>query len=135
MSPRKVITPQETIARGISEATLQNYITFQAAEVLGWTWYHTHDSRKSPGGFPDLFMAHPKARRSLHAELKTELRELTREQVAWGIVLLELGEFYIWRPRDWLSGLITDVLQGVRLDQAREQTSLELADALHRSRA
>ena len=31
-----------------------------AAEGRGWLWFHCYDSRRSPPGFPDLVLAHPK---------------------------------------------------------------------------
>jgi hypothetical protein len=39
----------------MSERQLQDAIR-QAASLFGWLCYHTHDSRRSPEGFPDLFL-------------------------------------------------------------------------------
>ena len=35
------------------------YRVKQTAELCGWLAYHTHDSRRSDGGFPDLILAKP----------------------------------------------------------------------------
>lgn len=54
-----------------SEAELQRMVT-RLADTLGWTLqYHTHDSRRSQAGFPDLVLVHPGQGRIVYAELKT----------------------------------------------------------------
>jgi hypothetical protein len=86
--------------RAESEAAFQ-----QAVEGLagfdGWRIYHTHDSRRSHRGFPDLTLVRDE--RLIFAELKTEKGRVTREQREW---LEALGrvpavEVYLWRPSDW----------------------------------
>jgi hypothetical protein len=60
------------------EAWLKN-----AAPLFGWTLrYHTHDSRRSPSGFPDWVLIHPKGA-ILVLELKGVDGLPTEEQVAW----------------------------------------------------
>lgn len=70
------------------------------AHYLGWMSYHTHDSRHSEPGFPDLCMI--KDGRIVFAELKTETGKATPQQEHW---LKELSkcntEVYLWRPSDW----------------------------------
>ena len=51
----------------ISEAELQTAI-IDCAVALGWLVYHTHDSRHSPEGFPDLILV--REPRLIIAELK-----------------------------------------------------------------
>ena len=78
---------------------------FQAAVInlaryTGWLVYHTHDSRRSEPGFPDLVLA--KDKWLVTAELKTEKGTLTPAQTAWILALRETGnEVYVWRPSDW----------------------------------
>jgi hypothetical protein len=78
--------------------------TFQAAVVAlakrsGWKKYHTHDSRKSDAGFPDLLLVRE---RVIFAELKTESGRLTADQLNWRDWLLAAkAEWYCWRPSDW----------------------------------
>lgn len=52
-----------------------------AAGLLGWLVYRTHDSRRSPAGFPDLVLVKPP--RIVFAELKTETGRLQPDQVKW----------------------------------------------------
>lgn len=85
-----------------------------AARVLGWEVYHTHDSRRSVPGYPDLVLI----RRDLQivAELKRSRREKpTAEQTRW--LKLYRGArvpAFLWTPEDWDD--ITRVLQyGPRL--------------------
>lgn len=72
----------------------------RAARLLGWTLrYHTHDSRHSPSGFPDLVLVRE---RVVWAELKTDTGKLSAAQTEWINGLLEAGqEALVWRPRDW----------------------------------
>ncbi len=80
------------------------------AKQLGWMHYHTHDSRRSPAGFPDLVLV--RGSRLVIAELKTDCGTLTPEQVTWLTALRTCaGEVYIWRPRNWDD--IALVLRGV----------------------
>ena len=95
----------------MKEADFQAAV-IELAEMQGWRVYHTHDSRRSPPGFPDLTMV--RRQRLIFAELKREDGNPTDEQTAWlidlGIVsdsthALILGppvvEVFLWRPSDW----------------------------------
>lgn len=71
------------------------------AKRHGWLVYHTHDSRKSEAGFPDLCMVGPNDR-TIFAELKTATGQLTAAQEHWLDRLRAAGnEVYLWRPKDW----------------------------------
>lgn len=71
------------------------------AQIRGWREYHTYDSRHSTAGFPDLCMV--REGRLIFAELKTEKRAVTKEQLRWLDDLddVECCEVYVWRPSDW----------------------------------
>ena len=99
------------MAAAMTEATLQLNIT-RATRDLGWRPYHTHDSRRSQPGFPDLCMLHARQDRVIFAELKTEAGRTTKDQRAWAADLLALTvvEYYLWRPSDWLAGDVTRIL-------------------------
>lgn len=110
------MTPaQALIARQMTERELQDNV-IACAETLGWLVYHTHDSRRSPAGFPDLVLA--RDGRLILAELKTERGRVRAEQAAWLAALGEVDanrggvEVYIWRPSHWLSGEIEAILRG-----------------------
>lgn len=77
----------------------------ELARVCGWRVYATHDSRRSPAGFPDLVMVHKRSGRIIFAELKSERGRATREQLDW---LADLERHAcdgvtvaLWRPSDW----------------------------------
>lgn len=72
----------------------------ETAKYLGWWVYHTHDSRRSEPGFPDLVLVRPP--RLIFAEVKTAAGRLTQAQQDT-IVMLDqtCAESYIWRPADW----------------------------------
>jgi hypothetical protein len=103
------------IAKRMTEAELAANI-LDAAAKLGWrvkrdpTWRATC----ACPGFPDLTMARETANgqaRLIFAELKTERGKLTDPQVEWLALLSMAGHrAYVWRPRDWLSGGILEVL-------------------------
>jgi hypothetical protein len=63
--------------------------------------YHTHDSRNSPAGFPDIIVL--REGRMIVAELKREGGQPTPEQYFWLIEFLKMGntEVYLWYPSDW----------------------------------
>ncbi len=88
---------------GMSETELQNMI-LKEAKRFGWRSYHTHDSRRSQAGFPDLVMTN--GRRLIFAELKTQVGDPSDKQREW-LADLETtdAEVYLWRPSD-LDGAI-----------------------------
>lgn len=70
------------------------------AELCGFRVYHTHDSRGSQEGFPDLVMI--RGPRQIVAELKREGEKPTPEQLAWLYAFGGCGaEVFVWRPSDW----------------------------------
>jgi hypothetical protein len=80
------------------ESVLQNQVERLAA-LYGWRPYHTHDSRHSPPGFPDLVLV--RGTRLIFAELKTQRGRLTLAQSEWLEDLRETwAEVYVWRPAD-----------------------------------
>jgi hypothetical protein len=89
------VTPWEAI----SESALQSTVV-EMAEVLGWTAYHTYDSRRSQRGFPDLVMV--RQGRVIFAELKSAKGRVPPEQQHWLDQLRQCPgvETYLWRPSD-----------------------------------
>lgn len=89
----------------ISEDAFQAQVV-ELAELYRWLPYHTHDSRRSNPGFPDLVLV--RAPELIFAELKTEKGRVRPDQQAW---LAQLGlvaaaavgivEVHLWRPSDW----------------------------------
>jgi hypothetical protein len=82
------------------------YRVLEFARLMGWgppPPYYTHDSRRSPPGFPDLVLVRPP--RVIFAELKTDIapKELPFAQRLWMHALLRCPgvEWYLWRPRNW----------------------------------
>ena len=80
----------------------------QLAQLCGWWIYHTHDSRRSAPGFPDLVLA--KQGRVVFAELKSQRGRVSEPQRAWLDALApRVGQpashaAYVWRAgneRDW----------------------------------
>ncbi len=69
--------------------------------------YHTHDSRRSVPGFPDLVLCKPASEadeepgRVIFAELKRETGTLEPEQRLWLEALRGCPgvEVYVWKPR------------------------------------
>lgn len=82
----------------MSEAQWQRRIT-DLCDLLGLTWHHETDSRKSKEGFPDLVIV---GKGVIFAELKTMRGKMTAKQEEWNAALLAAGaEAVIWRPDDW----------------------------------
>jgi hypothetical protein len=97
----------------MTEAQLLGKIRY-LARLYGWRRvYHTHDSRRSDPGFPDLVLVHPGQRRIVFAELKTATGRTTPVQDAWLADLAAAGaEVHLWRPAD-LQRTIPTVLRGL----------------------
>lgn len=104
-----------------SEAAFQQQV-LNLAELYGWRAYHTHNSRRSQPGFPDLVLI--RGAELIFAELKTDKGRLRPEQEAWiaelavvmravtdaraaacvSVHAVELEphvDVYLWRPADF----------------------------------
>lgn len=92
----------------MSEKALQSAV-IELARLLGYSVYHTHDSRRSTPGFPDLCIAGHN--RVIFAELKTARGIVSIEQTFWLGLLRQRNETYTWRPSAWTSGEIERVLR------------------------
>jgi hypothetical protein len=80
----------------------------EIAKFYHWHHYHTHDSRRSPKGFPDLVLWRD---RVIFAELKASRGRVSQEQTMVMDKLKEAGaEVYLWRPENWVE--IGQVLSG-----------------------
>lgn len=108
------MTARDALDRAMTEDQLQS-VVIDLAHLRGWKVMHTrpawskgHMATPLQGdpGFPDLVIA----RRfyvTLFVELKTEKGKLTPDQENWR---LALPGWHLWRPSDWSSGLIAEVL-------------------------
>lgn len=90
----------KTTDRTVSEKDFMADVV-ELATWTGWRNYHTHDSRRSNPGFPDIVLV--RDGRLIFAELKSEKGKPTPAQRAW---LGELRrcpgvEAYVWCPSDW----------------------------------
>jgi hypothetical protein len=71
----------------------------ECARLFRWKAYHTHDSRYSAAGFPDLVLVRE---RVVFAELKTDRGVISPAQAEWLAKLRRAGaEVHLWRPADW----------------------------------
>ena len=91
MSPRKAAR----VYVDILEYSFQAQIV-QLAELSGWKVYHTHDSRRSQEGFPDLILV--RRTRIIAAEVKTRDETTTAEQREWLNAFNWKAESVLWRP-------------------------------------
>ena len=111
----RTMTTTEYLAKcagAMTEAELLTQVR-QAAKVLGLLCYHTHDSRRSEPGFPDLVIVGRHG--MLIRELKTERGKVTVAQTVWLNALTRLGESAgVWRPAQLIDGAILDQMQAVR---------------------
>lgn len=102
------------IVRNMSEGDLQTNV-LDCVQKLGGLAYHTHDSRRSARGFPDLVIVFPRTGALLFVELKSSDGVLSVEQRKWLAALkscerFAVREVYLWRPEDWLSGHVVETL-------------------------
>ena len=93
------------------EQILQDSI-IELAKLLGYLHYHTQDSRRSPGGFPDLVLSHEKTGFLIFIECKSETGELSVDQAKWSWALLKsAAQYRVLRPADWADGTVESVLK------------------------
>ena len=95
-----------TLERDFQQAVLD------MARTLGLLAYHTHDSRRSEPGFPDLVLV---GRRGvIYRELKTLTGRVQREQAKWLSALTAAGaDAAVWRPDQWPTQIQAE-MRGIR---------------------
>lgn len=104
------MTRRDPYAAAMSEAELMTVVR-DLATRLGLRCYHTHDSRRSDAGWPDLAIV---GRRLILRELKTETGRVRPDQQSWITDLVQAGQDVgVWRPSDWRSGRIAKELTEV----------------------
>ena len=112
MTPRKSKTPYaasgplpatmttEEFRLDVSERDWQATVYQMCTVARCQVQYHTHDSRRSDAGWPDLAIVTADSR-FLVAELKRQKGKLRPEQVATLTALTQAGvACYVWRPLD-----------------------------------
>jgi hypothetical protein len=104
----------------MSERELQDAV-IECAKLLGWRIMHQRPGRTLDGswrtalsghvGFPDLTMVRPP--RLIFAELKSKRGKIDFEQGTWLNALETVPgvETFLWKPIDWESGAIEEVLR------------------------
>ena len=81
----------------MTEKAFQNWV-LTVAYLNRWRVYHTHDSRRSVPGFPDLVLV--KGKQLIFAELKTKRGNLSTPQKEWLDALRLTGvTAEVWRPQ------------------------------------
>lgn len=104
----------------ITEKQLQELVR-ELAGYLRLLCYHTHDSRRSEPGFPDLVIVGPNG--VLFRELKSARGVLTTDQEQW---LSALGAACqnadVWRPGDWPDRIRRELEVVARTTVAHEVT-------------
>ena len=98
----------------MTEGQLQAAI-IRYAELMGWRLYHVTNVHKklrshTSVGFPDLHMV--RGRRIVYAELKDAKKPRTDAQDEWARAIQKTdAEYYLWRPADWMSGRVDEILK------------------------
>lgn len=89
----------------ITEATLQKLVENYCVDK-GLLYYHTHDSRRSVAGYPDLTIIG--ANGIMLVELKSETGRLSRSQRCWvDAAIATKTPVRVWNPRQWRDGTIS----------------------------
>jgi hypothetical protein len=102
----------------MSEAELQGNI-IDMAHRFGWLIHAERTAVNMRGvystpiqgdtGFPDLIIA--KRKHLYFVELKSESGNVSEAQQVWWRCLSS-PKYQLWRPRDWFSGYIEQILKG-----------------------
>lgn len=111
------LTARQRWFRSVPEAEVQRTLV-DALDVFDYLSYHTHDSRRSRAGFPDLMAVHRWTHVALAFEVKSELGQLSPDQWAWAEALTSSAIAYlVVRPSN-----LDDALELIRLAATGELT-------------
>ena len=110
---------QRVMAAAMSEDDLLTSV-IDEAHRLSWRVVHFRPAKTKKGwrtavqgdgeGFPDLLLL--RGKRGIAAELKSMKGRITSEQAGWLLDFEVTGwRTYVWRPADWVSRRIAEVLQ------------------------
>ncbi len=101
----------DPVAAAMSEDDLQECVR-QLCRALNVPYFHVHDSRRSPDGWPDVVAA--VGQHLLFRELKTMTGKPTPAQLRWleALSRVRVVSTGIWRPDSWRDGSIVATLQG-----------------------
>lgn len=106
---RRPPAPPRLGGNTLSEAQLDSLVK-DLCVALHLERYHTHDSRRSEPGYPDLTIVGPGG--VMFRELKTQTGRVRPDQTRWLAALVAAGaNARIWRPSDWMQGVITAELK------------------------
>jgi len=92
----------KTQGSGVARLTEKAFMgqVIQLAKLMGWMVYHTHDSRRSVAGFPDLLLL--RGEQQIVAELKVGKNQPSTEQLRWLGAFHRAGvEAVLWTPENW----------------------------------
>ena len=86
----------------ITEKVFQEQVR-KAALITGWLYFHNFFAFRSPSGFPDVVLIHPKKKRLIVAELKNETGKASEDQEKWleAWRLIPCAEVFLLRPKDF----------------------------------
>ena len=107
------------ITRQMTERQLQDAV-IDMAKIFNWLVMHQRPARTERGwrtaiqgdpGFPDLVMV--RGARLIFAELKSAKGRVDFHQATWlnRLNLVPGVEQFCWRPEDWTSGTIEEILR------------------------
>ena len=85
------------------EADFQRQVC-DLADLCGWSWWHSPDSRRIRPGWPDLILLRQRGDTAelVVVELKTERGKVSTRQAEVISTLQMAGvEAHVWRPSDW----------------------------------
>jgi hypothetical protein len=103
----------------MTESELQTAVT-EMCTWLGLRYYHTHDSRRSNPGFPDLVIVGPSG--VLFAELKSQHGRIRPDQKHWLHDLRAAGaQVALWFPDDLKTGVVLRELKRLVITPVEEQ--------------
>lgn len=103
-------TPTSGPQRRFPEITEKNFqqAVIDLARLHGCRVYHTHDSRRSEKGWPDLVIVGPRG--VLFRELKADRGRVKPEQWEWIEALKLAGQDAgVWRPADWPEVVLAEI--------------------------